>query len=219
MSWESMNIITQSYCDKAFDTFVRGLKGDLPGLLSIRDPADLPQAPHSIMRKACHSIPPLVPLRRSIQSFIKPSTIPASRRAFYPVLLHNPQVSQQPRTGATILTPPSSKFPPVPASTAATGSSTNGSGTGPRANIEITHDAFVQLFGPTADKIQFFILPNLISFDGIIGNDTLTTSLKDIIHTDESYLTFYLNLYIPLKQCISETVNNVDIRTSHLNEH
>lgn len=44
MNQETLNTMTQAYTDKAFDTFVRGLRGELPKLLSIREPADLPQA-------------------------------------------------------------------------------------------------------------------------------------------------------------------------------
>lgn len=84
-------------------------------------------------------------------------------------------------------------------------------------SIEITHHAFVNLFGPDATKIQFFILPSLISFDGIIGNDTLK-QMKAIIHTDENYMTLHPNLHIPLKQHISETVNSINIRTTHLSQ-
>lgn len=41
---ESLNLLTRTYRDKALDTFIRGLKGDLPRLLGIREPVDLPQA-------------------------------------------------------------------------------------------------------------------------------------------------------------------------------
>lgn len=40
---KSATLLTQTYRDKALDTFVRGLSGDLPRLLAIREPADLPQ--------------------------------------------------------------------------------------------------------------------------------------------------------------------------------
>lgn len=41
---ESLSLLTRTYRDKALDTFVRGLNGDLPRLLGIREPTDLPQA-------------------------------------------------------------------------------------------------------------------------------------------------------------------------------
>lgn len=71
------------------------------------------------------------------------------------------------------------------------------------------------MFGPDK-KLKFFILPNLTSFDGIIGNDSLK-ELKAIIHTDKGYMTIHDNIKIPLNQHISETVNNIQLKTSHLN--
>lgn len=50
MSQESLNIMTKAYRDKALDTFIRGLRGDLPRLLSMREPMDLPQALHLCLR-------------------------------------------------------------------------------------------------------------------------------------------------------------------------
>lgn len=44
MGDESVDVLTASYKEKALDTFIRGLKGDFPRLLSIREPTDLPQA-------------------------------------------------------------------------------------------------------------------------------------------------------------------------------
>jgi hypothetical protein len=42
LSQDSLLTITQNYREKALDTFLRGLKGDLPRLLSMREPQDLP---------------------------------------------------------------------------------------------------------------------------------------------------------------------------------
>lgn len=50
MGRESLDILTQTYRDKALDTFIRGLKGDLPRLLGIREPTDLPQALHLCLK-------------------------------------------------------------------------------------------------------------------------------------------------------------------------
>lgn len=47
---EAMSLLTQTYRDKALDTFVRGLKGDLPKLLGIKEPADLPEALHLCLK-------------------------------------------------------------------------------------------------------------------------------------------------------------------------
>lgn len=41
---ESRKLLVDTYRNKALDTFVRGLNGDLPRLLGIREPADLPEA-------------------------------------------------------------------------------------------------------------------------------------------------------------------------------
>lgn len=112
MSQDAMNNMTQCYRDKALDTFVRGLKGDLPRLLSIREPADLPQALHLCLKlqnvdfraqyaNNSHSSPrssqqaPPVPAKRN--SPPGPAPAPAPRHNFYPHLLHNPRAPQQPQ--------------------------------------------------------------------------------------------------------------------------
>lgn len=85
-------------------------------------------------------------------------------------------------------------------------------------NIQITHHSFFNPFDKNSNnKLKFFILPTLKSFDGIIGNDSLR-DLKAIIHTDESFMTILENIKIPLKQHKSETINNLNLRTSHLSE-
>lgn len=47
---ESMRLLTETYRDKALDTFIRGLNGDLPRLLGIKEPVDLPQALHFCLK-------------------------------------------------------------------------------------------------------------------------------------------------------------------------
>ena len=47
---ESAMLLTQTYRDKALDTFIRGLNGELPKLLGIREPSDLPQALHLCLK-------------------------------------------------------------------------------------------------------------------------------------------------------------------------
>jgi len=39
-----MHFATKMYRDKALDTFIRGLRGDLPRLLALKEPAHLPSA-------------------------------------------------------------------------------------------------------------------------------------------------------------------------------
>lgn len=87
-------------------------------------------------------------------------------------------------------------------------------------NIKITHHALIQLFGPQTDKITFFILPSLISFDGIIGHDTLK-HLNAIINTSKNHMSIHPGfshprISIPLKQHQSQFVNNINIRTDHM---
>lgn len=41
---DALTAMTATYRDKALDTFVRGLNGNLPSLLSVREPTSLPQA-------------------------------------------------------------------------------------------------------------------------------------------------------------------------------
>lgn len=84
----AMRLLTQTYRDKALDTFIRGLKGDLPRLLGIREPTDLPQALHLCLKlenqnyrtsHAIHAVkphyfkntipPPLPPKRNSNNQF------------------------------------------------------------------------------------------------------------------------------------------------------
>lgn len=47
---ESEQLMTKLYRDKALDTFVRGLRGDLPRLLGIKEPTDLPSALHLCLK-------------------------------------------------------------------------------------------------------------------------------------------------------------------------
>lgn len=46
----SLMAMTNAYRDKALDTFIRGLRGDLPRLLSVREPSSLPQALHICLK-------------------------------------------------------------------------------------------------------------------------------------------------------------------------
>lgn len=41
---EALHVLTKTYRDKALDTFVRGLNGNLPNLLGVANPKDLPEA-------------------------------------------------------------------------------------------------------------------------------------------------------------------------------
>lgn len=109
MGSEAMNAMTRSYREKALDTFIRGLKGDLPRLLSMRGPYDLPEALNLCLKlenmnyrvqhshgnfKSSHvSSPPPIPPRRNIPP-VQHNHAP--QRNFYPHLLHNPRPPQTP---------------------------------------------------------------------------------------------------------------------------
>lgn len=102
---ESLTLLTQTYRDKALDTFVRGLKGDLPRLLGIREPSDLPQALHLYLKlenqnyrtqyaishyKQPRQITPPHPPRRNVPNHNR-NDIQRGRPTFYPQLAHLPQ--------------------------------------------------------------------------------------------------------------------------------
>lgn len=46
----SLQAMTDTYREKALDTFIRGLNGDLPKLLSVKGPTSLPQALHLCLK-------------------------------------------------------------------------------------------------------------------------------------------------------------------------
>lgn len=47
---EAETVMKKSYRDKALDTFVRGLRGDMSRLLSMKEPVDLPNALHLCLK-------------------------------------------------------------------------------------------------------------------------------------------------------------------------
>lgn len=96
---------------------------------------------------------------------------------------------------------------PIPNEKSFTAKSVTGS-------IKITHHALIDLFFPNG-KLKFFLLPGLTSFDGIIGNDSLK-ELGATIHTNKGFMAIHPNLIIPLKQHISDSINTINLRTSHL---
>lgn len=109
LSPEAMSAMTRSYREKALDTFIRGLKGDLPRLLSMRGPLDLPEAlhlclklenvnyrvqhSHGSFRSPQSSMPPPLPPKRTPFSMPRNHSMP---KPFYPHLLHNPRPPQTP---------------------------------------------------------------------------------------------------------------------------
>jgi hypothetical protein len=88
----------------------------------------------------------------------------------------------------------------------------------------ITHHAILNLLDPSIPSLTFFLLPNLSSFDGIIGHDSLK-ELNAVIHTKEGYMEINNKIKIPISQLdlSSENkpidhVNTIELRTSHLTE-
>lgn len=83
--------------------------------------------------------------------------------------------------------------------------------------IEITHHIQTNLFGPNTPNMKFYILNNLQSFDGIIGNDSLI-EIGAVIHTSKNYMIIHPNIKIPLKQQETNSVNTINLRTTHMSE-
>ncbi|GBP07838.1 Retrovirus-related Gag polyprotein from transposon HMS-Beagle [Eumeta japonica] len=99
MSNESLSLLSKSYRDKALDTFIRGLNGDLPRLLGMREPTDLPQALHLCLKlenqnfranhanNAKRNQPPHLPPKRNFGN--------PPKQSFYPQLAYIPRTTQQ----------------------------------------------------------------------------------------------------------------------------
>ena len=49
-SEDALNAMTNTYREKALDTFIRGLNNNLPSLLMIREPTSLPQTLHMCLK-------------------------------------------------------------------------------------------------------------------------------------------------------------------------
>lgn len=82
---------------------------------------------------------------------------------------------------------------------------------------KITHHTFINLFDRKSSNIKFFILPTLKSFHGILGNDSLR-EMKAVIHTFENYMIINNKTKIRIRQRLSQSVNSIDIRNTHMNK-
>lgn len=81
---EALDVLTQTYRDKALDTFIRGLNGNLPSLMSVTNPTSLPQA-----LNACLKLGNLgVRIQHATEKGSRPNRIPQTNppRHFYPQL-------------------------------------------------------------------------------------------------------------------------------------
>ena len=85
-------------------------------------------------------------------------------------------------------------------------------------DIQITQHTLIDLFGIDDVPIKFYLLPGLVSFDGILGNDSLK-ELSAIIHTAENYFTVRGGKKVHIKQRLSQNVNNLELRTQHLHDN
>lgn len=125
---KSLRAMTDTYREKALDTFIRGLNGDLPKLLSVKEPTSLPQALHlclkldnmSFRREYAHKGAMKLDARQSLNTGMKfypeLATIPSNRsrnlptiQYRYPSGVNNPQF-QRPHFGG----PQHSQFAPRP---------------------------------------------------------------------------------------------------------
>lgn len=90
----SLKTMTNTYREKALDTFVRGLNGDLPRLLSVREPSSLPQALHICLKldnmtfrmNYAHGHVPKANMQRDRIGIT--NSLPGNVRKFYPELAH-----------------------------------------------------------------------------------------------------------------------------------
>lgn len=82
--------------------------------------------------------------------------------------------------------------------------------------IEITHHTYVNLFNLPNINLKFYLLPSLVSFHAILGNDSLK-ELSAVIHTKENFMTINDSFKIRLRQLFSQDVNHVPIRNEHMN--
>ncbi len=90
---ESIQILTKTYRDKALHTFIRGLNGELPKLLGIKEPTDLPQALQLCMKlqnqnfRTQHAFS-YQPSQRKLNT---PHIPPKKPQPFFPNLAYLPQ--------------------------------------------------------------------------------------------------------------------------------
>lgn len=96
---EAVHLLTRTYRDKSLDTFIRGLKGDLPRLLGMA--ADLPQALHLCLKLENQNYRSHYALNSNTQARkgqdIRPPLPPRRiNNEFYPELAYMPQQGLNP---------------------------------------------------------------------------------------------------------------------------
>ena len=81
--------------------------------------------------------------------------------------------------------------------------------------VKITHHANINIFNDEIGKLKFYTLPNLTTFDAIIGNDTLK-ELNAIIFTKENYFTLLNKYRYPIHQLQINSIAHAALRMDHL---
>lgn len=81
--------------------------------------------------------------------------------------------------------------------------------------VKITHHANIDIFGHNIGKLKFHILPNLTTFEAIIGNDTLK-QLNAVIFTKENYFTLLNKYRYSIKQLNITSIAHTLLRLTHL---
>ena len=84
-------------------------------------------------------------------------------------------------------------------------------------SVEITHYKLANLFNHPECNVKFFLLPNLRSFDAILGNDSLK-DLEAVIDVARKVMTIKGAKQIPIKEKRYEAVNIIIPRTEHLDD-
>lgn len=101
VSREALDLLAQTYRDKALDVFIRGLKGNMSLHLGMKEPKDLPQALHLCLKMENQFVRTQF-VNSNKNNNHKPISQPMNRvqyqdkqqRNFYPQLAHMPQPSQ-----------------------------------------------------------------------------------------------------------------------------
>lgn len=107
ISVEAVKVLTDNYRNKALDTFIRGLSGDLPRLLGMKEPTDLPQAlqlclklqnqnfrsQYAYNRHNSNQRQQLTPPRQNRTEYNRNNY---QQRFFFPELAYLPQIQERP---------------------------------------------------------------------------------------------------------------------------
>lgn len=116
---EALQVLTKTYREKALDTFVRGLNGNLPDLLGVANPKSLPEALQICLKMqnqnfrsnyAQKKFPPIIPPRR-LDDRANPQHMATKQGQFYPQLAHIPKIPQNAQQTIQYTAPPYAYIP------------------------------------------------------------------------------------------------------------